>query len=655
MDESLNSRLSRLESVLSLVLEIDKVQSTSNGSYALMSTIHARLNTIMDVRNFYIALSDKELTHFQIPYFKDTHDHQKFEKNSHYPIDTSTGMLTVDVLTTGKMLFMDKAAFAERDRLRGDVIRYGTEPAYWVGIPLFDCTQLVIGAMVVQSYDPNHGYSAEDIALLRMVANVVGAAIERAKYRNNLEAAVNQRTQLLEKEIVERRRAEQVERALFEVASTSMDPKNPLRHYQELHRIISGLLPAPNFFVAFYDRESDEVVMAYFVDEKDSLDSINPIRWPLGRGLTSLVLKSRRPWLIDQDLVKELKANREIDSIHGSSDFVSWMGVPMEVDSVAIGAIVMQSYDDAIVYTQKDLAILSYVAQHISAAVSRMRASETLHQVQNELVERNAVLTQALEDLRIAQAGMVQQEKLASLGALVAGVAHEINTPLSNSLTAISHLEQEIKELKRDWQTLANRAEAMDDFFDTADTAIRIVQTNSQRAAKLVQSFKQISVDQSAGDRRTVQLNSYFNEVLVMLSPSLKKSPASVHVHCPEDLVLTLDAGALAQVMTNLIMNSLIHGFAGLAKGKIVIDAKKEGALVIVNYSDDGVGMDDVVLDKLFDPFFTTKRGTGGSGLGGHMIYSLVTGALNGSIKVDSKPGLGTHFEIKLPANSAAA
>jgi signal transduction histidine kinase len=257
--------------------------------------------------------------------------------------------------------------------------------------------------------------------------------------------------------------------------------------------------------------------------------------------------------------------------------------------------------------------------------------------------------------LQEAQSELVRQEKLASLGRLVAGVAHEINTPLGICVTATSHLVQELKLTREELANGEMTEDSLNAFLDIVDQSLRIMTTNTQRAAALVKSFKQVAVDQSSGDVRRFNLGAYVNEVLLSLQPKLKGKPVKVEVDCPHDLQLESHPGAVSQILTNMVMNSLVHGFEDGQAGRIGIRAAHDGETVTLEYADDGIGMDQDTLGKLFDPFFTTKRGSGGSGLGAHILYNLATGALGGSVRVDSAPGKGLQYQLKFPRSLRAA
>jgi signal transduction histidine kinase len=186
----------------------------------------------------------------------------------------------------------------------------------------------------------------------------------------------------------------------------------------------------------------------------------------------------------------------------------------------------------------------------------------------------------------------------------------------------------------------------MEQYLQTIGDSIAIIRTNLQRASDLVRSFKQVSVDQSSEARRTFQIKSYLEEVLLSLHPRLKKTRHQVVIDCPETLEITSFPGAISQIVTNLLMNSLIHAYGPDDEGTIRIAVSRSGDKLTLRYSDDGKGMEPDVVSKMFDPFFTTNRGGGGTGLGMHIVYNLATQTLGGTIQCDSEPGVGTTVTI---------
>ncbi|MBB6481670.1 PAS domain-containing sensor histidine kinase [Spirochaeta isovalerica] len=294
--------------------------------------------------------------------------------------------------------------------------------------------------------------------------------------------------------------------------------------------------------------------------------------------------------------------------------------------------------------------------------ISRLKEAEkSLHEANRELTshrdhledlvaDRTMELEISLEHLKHAQKKLVEAEKMAALGGLVAGVAHEINTPVGIGVTAASHLEEAIKEF--DQLYLENKASKrdFDRFIKLSRESSAMILSNMKRASNLIQSFKQVAVDQSSREIRTFSISRYIDEVLMSLHAQLRRTPFTVEVICPEDFQVTTYPGALSQILTNLIMNSITHGFEGLESGRIKIDVKKADENVLIIFSDTGKGISEDNLKRIFDPFFTTRRGTGGSGLGMNIVYNLVTQSLGGQISCTSTVGEGTWFELEFPA-----
>jgi signal transduction histidine kinase len=231
----------------------------------------------------------------------------------------------------------------------------------------------------------------------------------------------------------------------------------------------------------------------------------------------------------------------------------------------------------------------------------------------------------------------------------VAGVAHEINTPIGIGVTAISFLGDEVIRVRRRCaDTLQNHAE-FNGFMDTVEEISSNVFANLKRAADLVRSFKQVAVDQTLEGCRKVRIADYINEILLTLTPKYKKTAHTIKINCPAELELETDPGAVSQIVTNLVMNSLIHGFEGIEKGEIRFDISANDSGTCIRYSDNGRGMDQTTLARAFEHFFTTNRQQGGTGLGLNIVHNLVTHKLAGSIVCTSEPGKGVLFTILIP------
>ncbi|TMP43668.1 ATP-binding protein [Pseudoalteromonas citrea] len=275
-------------------------------------------------------------------------------------------------------------------------------------------------------------------------------------------------------------------------------------------------------------------------------------------------------------------------------------------------------------------------------------------QTEQELLTKQKELERYLDELNMAQERLVGSEKMAALGGLVAGITHDINTPVGIGVTATSFLQERLHQLEAAYQAKTLSPKALEEFINEAKQSTSLLTTNLDRASELVASFKQIAVDQASEAVRTINFKEYLAEVVRSLHPKIKKTKHDINISCPEDLTLNLPAGAISQIFTNLIMNSLIHGFEGIDKGSIDIEITDDNDDVRILYRDNGRGVSAVQLEKLFDPFFTTKRDQGGSGLGTHITLNLVKQTLNGDIEVTSEEGKGLVYAISFPKNMQA-
>lgn len=268
-----------------------------------------------------------------------------------------------------------------------------------------------------------------------------------------------------------------------------------------------------------------------------------------------------------------------------------------------------------------------------------------------ELVqERTAALEAANAHLHQAMNQLVQAEKLAALGSLVAGVAHELNTPLGNARMVASTLDEWLREAEAAMEAGALRRSHLARLLARGREAVNLLERNTERAADLIGHFKEVAVDQTSVRRRQFNLRRTVEEVLATLGPRLKHTAHRVDLRIPPHLELDSYPGPLEQVIANLIGNSLDHGFAELDAGRIEISAQSQGAEhILLCYGDDGSGIPDALRARIFEPFFTTRLGQGGSGLGLYIVYNLVTGMLGGAIEIDAQAGAGAHFRIRLP------
>lgn len=266
-----------------------------------------------------------------------------------------------------------------------------------------------------------------------------------------------------------------------------------------------------------------------------------------------------------------------------------------------------------------------------------------------DLNHANAELAAALDNLQLAQAELVRSEKLAALGSLVAGVAHELNTPIGNCVTTASTLDEQVQQFAGEAKKGLRRT-ALEQFLGSASNATDILMRNLKRASDLVASFKQVAVDQTSSQRRAFMLKDVVDELLTTLQPTIRLTPYDVACAVPDHIHCDSYPGLLTQVLANLVNNAILHGFDERNSGRISIAARQLSTSDFeLTVADDGQGIPEGDQSRIFDPFFTTKLGKGGSGLGLHIVYNLVTGVLGGHITVVSAAGKGTCFTLCLP------
>jgi len=292
----------------------------------------------------------------------------------------------------------------------------------------------------------------------------------------------------------------------------------------------------------------------------------------------------------------------------------------------------------------------SLIAQNLSLTEYRSHLEQLVSQRTAELSAANETLVDSLEQLKQAQTELIRSEKMASLGILVSGIAHEVNTPLGVAITAASHLSEELRSTQKRLTNNQLTRSGFETFLAECHETETLLSHNLNRAAVLIQSFKKIAVDQASDQARYINLHGYLNEIVMSLGPKLKHTGIEVLNRVPDTINLDVPSGALAQIITNLILNSFIHGFKnGTVAGTITLDAEQHGdqALSIV-YQDNGDGMGAEVLERIYDPFYTTRRSEGGSGLGMNIVYNLVTSKLHGQIETTSQLGEGLKIVMTI-------
>jgi signal transduction histidine kinase len=286
----------------------------------------------------------------------------------------------------------------------------------------------------------------------------------------------------------------------------------------------------------------------------------------------------------------------------------------------------------------------------------RKRAEAALKASEREVRRARDAAEAALQNLRATQNSLIEAEKLAALGRLVAGVAHEINNPLGTSLTLASSLERKSKLFSTEAAQGTLKRSSLNEFVDAIRDGSAQLQESLNRAAGLIQSFKQVASDRNNSDLRTFDLGDLTEQLATGLRPALPKHGVTLDVECQPDLSMNSYPGSYGQVLNNLFLNSIAHAFPDGQRGNIAVKVSSSDAdKVEIIFTDDGCGMTADVRRQAFDPFFTTRRHQGCTGPGLHIVYSIVTDRLGGRLDLESEPHKGTRVRIILPRTAPAA
>lgn len=308
------------------------------------------------------------------------------------------------------------------------------------------------------------------------------------------------------------------------------------------------------------------------------------------------------------------------------------------------------------------LGAVDFISKPINAAVVRARVHthlalrQTLRQVQDlndnlevRVAQRSAELEQALASLQQSRDDLAQSEAKATLSTMIASVSHELGTPLGNSKMVTSALVEQVRTMAQQLESGQIRRSDLDGFVAQVRDGTALLQSNLERAVRLLDNFHQVATDQASEQRRSFHLAAVVGEILHTLSPSLKRHPHRIAVDIAGDLVMDSQPGSVGQIVINLVNNAYLHAFEGRTDGVLTISARLDGDQVEMRFADNGVGMPPDQLDKLFEPFFSTKIGKGGTGLGMAIVKNLVHKTLCGRVVAQSTPGHGTCFTVQIP------
>lgn len=319
-------------------------------------------------------------------------------------------------------------------------------------------------------------------------------------------------------------------------------------------------------------------------------------------------------------------------------------------DSRSVEATIFSKNKMLLVFCEYDISELDRLNSEM------LDLNQELNNVQRQLIKEKKLLTKALADLKNAQSKLIESEKMASLGRLVAGFAHEINTPIGIALTASSSITDARNSIENMLACEEVEEEELIAALDTIKDSEPLVINNIRRAADLVGSFKRTAIDQSIDDFHIYNLHDIIKDVVISAGSQFKKTDININIDCPNEIELYGNPNDISQLLLNLLLNSLVHGFCnGDLKGNIFIKVCREDDNIIISYSDTGKGMDSETVKKIFEPFFTTARAKGGTGLGMYICHNIVTNRLHGTIKCESSQGRGADFFISFPIPNKTA
>lgn len=438
--------------------------------------------------------------------------------------------------------------------------------------------------------------------------------------------------------------------------SVAIDAGDTQRAFQEICRSAALALDVARVSIWSYDRAREAIVCeALFEREHD-------------RHSSGLVLHQRDfpayfAYLREERVLAADDAHIDPATSEFSQVYLAPLGIQSMLDAPirwqgALWGVVCHEHAG---YTRRwtiadqvfGASMADFAARALAAAerAEAQQALAALNENLEALVEtRTRDLTQALEELRTTQARLVEREKLASLGSLVAGVAHEVNTPLGVAVTAASAWHELLETLRAAFAGNQVRRSDLGRFLERSQQLSGVLTVNLARAADLVKSFQQTAVRQSTRERETFSLRDALSDAVESLRPEWKRHGVEVVVGGDPGVVLHAAPGFVFQLVSNLVVNAIRHAFPDGRAGNVRFEVEPEGEREArIRYDDDGAGASAEVVSRMWEPFFTTRRGTGGSGLGLNIVWNLVVGDLGGSVDVVSAPGEGMHIVFRIP------
>jgi len=322
----------------------------------------------------------------------------------------------------------------------------------------------------------------------------------------------------------------------------------------------------------------------------------------------------------------------------------AYIGSPLYDSKQRTIGIIVSLYEKSLENEQDVLTLFKVFSGRIAAELERKNYEDEL---ENTILSRTLELSQTVDKLKNAQKQLVESDKMAALGGLVAGISHEVNTPLGIAITTHSIIAEKHKKLLEKVAKKSLSIKNMNDYCESVSRALNMQEDNLFRAKRLIENFKQTAVDQHHLEIDTINIKNYYKKLITTLNSILRTKNVTLTITGDDDINIATYPGIHAQILTNLITNSVRHGFNNKENNRIVIDISKKHDTVEINYHDNGIGLSEEVKKHIFDPFFTTARQDGGVGLGMSIIYNLITQTLKGDIlidNIDTGAGFTYHF-----------
>lgn len=436
---------------------------------------------------------------------------------------------------------------------------------------------------------------------------------------------------------------------------------NVALQYSKIHDVLKNIIHAKNFFVVTFDSSGENLDFDYIVDEYDDSSSI-PIREGVLQGsLSAYVVKTckviRGPSIELAKEVMGIEKKEEMGFEKTISEYgveaSDWIGVPLVIGQDVFGAIVIQSYDENIKFDEQDPTLLAVVAEAIASSLQRkqvrIKLEEQVYQRTTELADSNSQLELTINKLKLAQEQLIEAEKQASLGRLVSGIAHELNTPLGVCVMANSFIEDTIHNLINKFDSNSLTKTGISTFLQSMLSSNELLSSNLNKAGGMIDRFKEIAISQRSDSVGRFNLKALIDEIIYLEGTAQVDLGYKIQITCATELWLNSYRCLIKKIITQLIENSVKHGGFSQGTGEINIDFRQINGMIVMQYSDNGVGVDSIYGKTIFDPFITTDRYAGSLGIGLHIVSNIVTQSLKGTIKMDDKPARGFMLTITFP------